>query len=88
MFPSFNALLEFFFVVRHLGSLIKLAYISMPKDDHLGDGIKRCLQFVKFEKAKINECLDFISTKQLHLGGMLAYLLFIFNIMTSNFVRG
>lgn len=28
------------------------------------------LHFVKFETGKLNECLDFISSKQLHLGGM------------------
>ncbi|XP_011001529.1 PREDICTED: pantothenate kinase 2-like [Populus euphratica] len=28
------------------------------------------LHFVKFETSKINECLDFISSKQLHRGGM------------------
>ena len=28
------------------------------------------LHFVKFETAKINECLDFISSKQLHCGGI------------------
>ncbi|XP_057995943.1 pantothenate kinase 2 isoform X2 [Hevea brasiliensis] len=28
------------------------------------------LHFVKFETRKINECLDFISSKQLHLGGI------------------
>ncbi|KAH9617237.1 hypothetical protein KSS87_011115 [Heliosperma pusillum] len=28
------------------------------------------LHFVKFETAKINECLDFIKSKQLHLGGI------------------
>ncbi|KAJ6970511.1 pantothenate kinase 2-like [Populus alba x Populus x berolinensis] len=28
------------------------------------------LHFVKFETSKINECLDFISSKQLHCGGM------------------
>lgn len=28
------------------------------------------LHFVKFETNKINECLDFISSKQLHCGGM------------------
>lgn len=27
------------------------------------------LHFVKFETAKINECLDFIKSKQLHCGG-------------------
>lgn len=30
------------------------------------------LHFVKFETAKINECLDFIKSKQLHCGGMVA----------------
>ncbi|KNA25742.1 hypothetical protein SOVF_004050 [Spinacia oleracea] len=30
------------------------------------------LHFVKFETAKINECLDFIKSKQLHRGGMVA----------------
>jgi hypothetical protein len=29
------------------------------------------LHFVKFETSKLNECLDFISSKQLHRGGML-----------------
>ena len=28
------------------------------------------LHFVKFETNKINECLDFISSKQLHCGGI------------------
>ncbi|KAK1268032.1 Pantothenate kinase 2 [Acorus gramineus] len=28
------------------------------------------LHFVKFETLKLNECLDFISTKQLHVGGI------------------
>lgn len=28
------------------------------------------LHFVKFETSKINECLDFIHSKQLHRGGM------------------
>lgn len=29
------------------------------------------LHFVKFETPKINDCLDFISSKQLHCGGTL-----------------
>lgn len=29
------------------------------------------LHFVKFETSKINECLDFIYSKQLHYGGMI-----------------
>lgn len=28
--------------------------------------------FAKFETSKINDCLEFIRTKQLHLGGMCA----------------
>lgn len=28
------------------------------------------LHFVKFETSKINECLDFIHSKQLHCGGI------------------
>ncbi|XP_052175011.1 pantothenate kinase 2-like [Diospyros lotus] len=32
------------------------------------------LHFVKFETTKVNECLDFISSKQLHYGGMDAHL--------------
>ncbi|XP_071902178.1 pantothenate kinase 2-like [Coffea arabica] len=32
------------------------------------------LHFVKFETNKINQCLDFISSKQLHCGGMDAHL--------------
>lgn len=35
------------------------------------------LHFVKFETTKVNECLDFISSKQLHCGGTA---LFIFDL--------
>lgn len=34
------------------------------------------LHFVKFETIKINECLDFIYSKQLHRGGILLFLSF------------
>lgn len=34
------------------------------------------LHFVKFETIKINECLDFIYSKQLHRGGILLLLSF------------
>jgi hypothetical protein len=34
------------------------------------------LHFVKFETGKLNECLDFISSKQLHRGGMQTLLRF------------
>lgn len=32
--------------------------------------LKGRLHFSKFETSKINDCLDFIQTKQLHIGGM------------------
>lgn len=38
------------------------------------------LHFVKFETAKINECLDFIYSKQLHHGGMLLTPLVLFSV--------
>lgn len=34
--------------------------------------LKGRLHFVKFETSKINDCLEFIQTKQLHFGGMCA----------------
>lgn len=34
------------------------------------------LHFVKFETIKINECLDFIYSKQLHRGGIYSFCLF------------
>lgn len=34
------------------------------------------LHFVKFETHKINECLDFISSKQLHRGGIHFFITF------------
>lgn len=37
------------------------------------------LHFVKFETEKLNECLDFISSKQLHRGGMLTLLRIVNN---------
>ena len=46
------------------------------------------LHFVKFETRKINECLDFIYSKKLHLGGItilfnLLLLCFIYLFSTS-----
>lgn len=38
------------------------------------------LHFVKFETAKINECLDFIHSKQLHRGGVTLLLLCLYFI--------
>lgn len=32
--------------------------------------LKGRLDFLKFETCKISDCLDFIQTKRLHLGGM------------------
>ncbi|XP_074558294.1 pantothenate kinase 2 [Curcuma longa] len=50
---------------------------SMKKRFGLPNGNRRSypilggrLHFVKFETGKLNECLDFISSKQLHLGGI------------------
>lgn len=50
---------------------------SMKKRLGISNGKRRSypilggrLHFVKFESAKLNECLDFISSKQLHLGGI------------------
>lgn len=37
------------------------------------------LHFVKFETGKLNECLDFISSKQLHRGGMQMLVLIVNN---------
>lgn len=54
---------------------------SMKKRFGLSNGIRRSypilggrLHFVKFETGKLNECLDFISSKQLHRGGTNYYL--------------
>ena len=38
------------------------------------------LHFVKFETGKLNECLDFISSKQLHRGGMQIMLWIVNNL--------
>ena len=35
------------------------------------------LHFVKFETSKINECLDFIHSKQLHRGGMHVFIILL-----------
>lgn len=50
---------------------------SMKKRFGLSNGNRRSypilggrLHFVKFETGKLNECLDFISSKQLHRGGI------------------
>uniref|UniRef100_A0A2N9ILK8 pantothenate kinase n=1 Tax=Fagus sylvatica TaxID=28930 RepID=A0A2N9ILK8_FAGSY len=66
------------------GSLIKLAYFSTNDDgdDEAGKEsvgvcsgnrnypvLKGRLHLMKFETRNINDCIDFIQTKQLHLGG-------------------
>ncbi|KAF5443145.1 hypothetical protein F2P56_035729 [Juglans regia] len=60
------------------GSLIKLVYFSTNDDvdvvDKAGRSGKESLgkgrfHFANFETSKINDCLEFIQTKQLHLGG-------------------
>ncbi|KAJ1699249.1 hypothetical protein LUZ63_007761 [Rhynchospora breviuscula] len=67
-------------------SLIKLVYFSRHAESLTDDYRKKFggkngnrrnypilggrLHFVKFETSKLNECLDFISSKQLHRGGV------------------
>nr|XP_034899721.1 pantothenate kinase 1-like isoform X2 [Populus alba] len=60
------------------GSLIKLVYFSRnsgddedpPKDKvRVSNGVNGRLHFAKFETAKINDCLQFISANKLLLGG-------------------
>ncbi|KAG6766401.1 hypothetical protein NC652_021976 [Populus alba x Populus x berolinensis] len=60
------------------GSLIKLVYFSRnsgddedPPKDKVGvsNGVNGRLHFAKFETAKINDCLQFISANKLLLGG-------------------
>ncbi|KAG5240810.1 hypothetical protein OIU76_014329 [Salix suchowensis] len=60
------------------GSLIKLVYFSRnsgddedPPKDKVGvsNGVNGRLHFAKFETAKINDCLEFISANKLFLGG-------------------
>lgn len=60
------------------GTLIKLVYFSRKRygtataEDKNGKDsvIEGRLHFAKFETSKINDCLDFILLKKLHLGGM------------------
>lgn len=42
------------------------------------------LHFVKFETAKINECLDFIYSKQLHRGGTFSLLYYLVDATFSS----
>ncbi|CAH1439326.1 unnamed protein product [Lactuca virosa] len=57
------------------GSLIKLIYFSRHEDFLVNDKRNKSspilggrLHFIKFETHKINECLEFIRSKQLHIG--------------------
>ncbi|XP_062158988.1 pantothenate kinase 1 isoform X1 [Alnus glutinosa] len=43
--------------------------LGVPNGNRDYPVLKGRLHFVKFETSKINDCLDFIQTKQLHLGG-------------------
>ncbi|KAJ0038258.1 hypothetical protein Pint_22955 [Pistacia integerrima] len=59
------------------GSLIKLVYFSKNNgcsDDDDGNNKHLVLQgrlhFAKFETCKINDCIEFIRSKKLHLGGV------------------
>uniref|UniRef100_A0A6N2K394 Damage-control phosphatase ARMT1-like metal-binding domain-containing protein n=1 Tax=Salix viminalis TaxID=40686 RepID=A0A6N2K394_SALVM len=64
------------------GSLIKLVYFSRnsgddedPPKDKVGvsNGVNGRLHFAKFETAKINDCLEFISANKLFLGGGIGF---------------
>ncbi|CAI9300102.1 unnamed protein product [Lactuca saligna] len=61
------------------GSLIKMVYFStereQPTDKPQKDGrlLNGRLYFLKFETSKINDCLDFISSKQLRCRGVQHY---------------
>jgi len=68
------------------GSLIKLVFFSRnsgddedPPKDLVGvsSGVNGRLHFAKFETAKINDCLQFISANKLLLGGGMCTLLTI-----------
>ncbi|KAL7599108.1 hypothetical protein Lser_V15G21444 [Lactuca serriola] len=57
------------------GSLIKLIYFSRHEEFLVNDKRNKSspilggrLHFIKFETNKINECLEFIQSKQLHIG--------------------
>lgn len=60
-----------------VGSLIKLVYFS-KNNTSLGDDddnnkhlvLQGRLHFTKFETSKINDCIEFIRSKKLHLCGM------------------
>ncbi|KAK1552292.1 hypothetical protein Q3G72_014005 [Acer saccharum] len=58
------------------GTLIKLVYFSRNKDRPIDENknsknsvIDGRLHFAKFETSKINDCLEFILSNKLHLGG-------------------
>ncbi|KAI7753992.1 hypothetical protein M8C21_015557 [Ambrosia artemisiifolia] len=64
------------------GSLIKMVYFSTSREKSVDKTQNKCskdnlvtgrLYFLKFETSKINECLDFISSKQLHCRGVQHY---------------
>lgn len=58
------------------GSLIKLVYFSRNIDSSVdlnnskSHAIEGRLHFAKFETSKINDCLEFISSRKLHMGGI------------------
>ncbi|KAJ4711093.1 Pantothenate kinase 2 [Melia azedarach] len=72
---------EFESQISHLaldigGSLIKLVYFSRNNGSSIEDNgrtkhpvLGGRLHFAKFETSKINDCLEFIHSKKLHLGG-------------------
>uniref|UniRef100_A0A164ULY1 Pantothenate kinase 2 n=1 Tax=Daucus carota subsp. sativus TaxID=79200 RepID=A0A164ULY1_DAUCS len=73
-----GSLIKLVYFSRHEDRLINNRRTKSVKEKFgLPTGIRRSypilggrLHFVKFETHKINECLDFINSKQLHRGGM------------------
>lgn len=76
-----GSLIKLVYFSRHEDRLINNRRTKSVKEKFgLPTGIRRSypilggrLHFVKFETHKINECLDFINSKQLHRGGNLLF---------------
>lgn len=77
-----GSLIKLVYFSRHDNSLINdKRYRSVKERFGVSGGNRRSypilggrLHFVKFETHKINECLDFINSKQLHHGGIILFL--------------
>ena len=73
-----GSLIKLIYFSRHVDRSVKDRRKKFLEEKiGVSNGIRRSypllggrLHFVKFETTKINECLDFISSKQLHYGGI------------------